>query len=103
MANLINDTDEQRFIDRIKCIAFREAKESGAEFITKKWIANKLKRSESWVKRNWNKSEDECYSDFKMCGRPLELSQESRNVIKASSNVQKESCAQDAQGSHTDY
>ncbi len=46
MANLINDTDEQRFIDRIKCIAFREAKESGAEFITKKWIANKLKRSE---------------------------------------------------------
>ncbi len=46
MANLINDTDEQRFIDRTKCIAFREAQESGAEFIVKKWIANKLKRSE---------------------------------------------------------
>jgi hypothetical protein len=55
----MNDSDKQRFIDRIKCIAFREAKEAGAQFITRKWIANKLRRIEKWVQRNWNKSEDE--------------------------------------------
>ncbi len=54
MSLKINDSDEQRLISSIKCIAFKEAKESGAEFITRKWIADKLKRSEKWVQRNWN-------------------------------------------------
>jgi hypothetical protein len=38
-----------------------EAKEARAQFITRKWIANKLRRSEKRVQRNSNKSEDECY------------------------------------------
>ncbi len=32
MANLMNDSDEQRFIDRIKCIAFREAQCRNQDF-----------------------------------------------------------------------
>ena len=42
------DTEEARMVDRIKACAFFEAREAGANFITKKWVANKLKRSEIW-------------------------------------------------------
>ncbi len=39
------DNEQQRIIDRIKCIAFREAKDAGAEFINRKWISEKLGRA----------------------------------------------------------
>ena len=45
MAGLIGECDDQGLIDRIKCIAFREPRDSGTEFISRKWIANKLNRS----------------------------------------------------------
>ncbi|CAF3900949.1 unnamed protein product [Rotaria sp. Silwood2] len=35
------DTEEQRIIDRIKCIAFREARDAGATFINRHWVAKK--------------------------------------------------------------
>jgi hypothetical protein len=35
------DSEQQRLIDRIKCVAFREAIEAGAEFIDRKWIARR--------------------------------------------------------------
>ncbi len=35
------DTEQQRVIDRIKCIAFREAKDSGATLIDRKLIADR--------------------------------------------------------------
>jgi hypothetical protein len=94
MSLKINDSGEQRLIDRIKCIAFKDVKDSGAEFITRKWIAEKLKRSEKWVQCNWNKTEIQCFSDFEKCGRPLKLSQESRDIISASSGLRKQICAQ---------
>lgn len=87
------DNEKQRLADRIKCVAFREARDSGAQFINKHWIAEKLGRSESWVKRTWNKSVDECFTDFGE-GRPLKLSQESRNIVSNSSGMQKKSCSQ---------
>jgi len=62
MANLIGDTEENRYLDRIKAVVWKEAMGCGAVFITRKWISQKLHRSESWVKRNWNKSYDDCKS-----------------------------------------
>ncbi|CAF3222748.1 unnamed protein product [Rotaria sp. Silwood2] len=35
------DTEEQRIIDRIKCIVFREARDAGAPFTNRHWIAEK--------------------------------------------------------------
>ncbi len=40
MAGTYN-TEQQRVIGRIKCIAFREVKYSGATFIDRKWIADR--------------------------------------------------------------
>ena len=87
------DNEKQRTIDRIKCIAFREARDAGATFINKKWIAQKLGRSERWVQDTWNKSSEECFTEFGD-GRPLVLSQESRRIVENSSNMQKKSCYQ---------
>ena len=39
------DSEETRVIDRIQATAFYQAKEAGASFITKKWLADRLKRS----------------------------------------------------------
>jgi len=58
------DSENQRIIDRIKCIAFREASDAGATLITRKRIANKLHRSENWVRRHWNNSPEECFAEF---------------------------------------
>ncbi len=58
------DTEQQRVIDWIKCIAFREAKDSGATFIDRKWIAKRLERSLNWVTDNWNKSADAGFTHF---------------------------------------
>jgi hypothetical protein len=38
------DNEEQRIIDRVKCIAFREARDAGAAFITLDWVAEKVHR-----------------------------------------------------------
>ncbi len=48
------DTEQQRIIYRIKCIAFREAKDSGATFIDIKWIAKKLGSLSWFTVNNWN-------------------------------------------------
>ena len=91
--NLVNmagtyDWENQRIIDRIMCVAFRQARDAGAEFINRNWIANKLHRSVGWVRDNWNKSPEECFTEFG-AGRPLQLSQESREIITAGSHKQR--------------
>jgi hypothetical protein len=43
------DTEEQRIIDRIKCIAFREARDAGATFINRHWVTEKVHRSVQFV------------------------------------------------------
>ncbi|CAF4829191.1 unnamed protein product [Rotaria sp. Silwood1] len=56
------DTEEQRIIDRIKCIAFREARDAGATFINRHWVANKVHRSVQFV-TDWQKSVDDIEED----------------------------------------
>jgi hypothetical protein len=51
MANLLHDSEEQRFVDRIRCITYREIRDemiatTGDSFITRQWISEKLRRSE---------------------------------------------------------
>ena len=40
------DSEEARLVDRIQATAFFQAKEADVIFITKKWVADRLKRSE---------------------------------------------------------
>ncbi len=42
MAGKTDDTENQRVIDGIKCIAFRETKDASADFIAKEWIGKKF-------------------------------------------------------------
>ncbi len=44
-----NDIEEQRIIDRIMCIAFREARDASATFINRHWVAKKVHRSVQFV------------------------------------------------------
>lgn len=55
MAGVVGDDEEQRVIDRIRANAYREAMEEGAMFINRKWIAQKLHRTERWFTNNWKK------------------------------------------------
>ena len=49
MAGKFGDSDENRLMDRIKAVAFREAMEAGASFINRELIATKLQRPTRWV------------------------------------------------------
>lgn len=93
MSTLVGDSEEQRVVDRIRANAYREAMEAGATFINRKWIANKLHRSARWVTDNWKKGYESCFTEFGE-GRPLKLSQESRNIIDECSGKRRRSCSQ---------
>ncbi len=91
MTAVLNDSEEQRFLDRIRCITYCEIRDemiarTGNSFITRQWISEKLRHDESWVQRNWNKTIEECYTQFGS-GRPQILSQESKNIITSASGV----------------
>jgi hypothetical protein len=85
------DSEEQRVSDRIKCIAFREARDGGATFITRQWIADKISRSTRFVTEWWERSYDDCFADYSQCGRKLKLSEASQNLIRNASGKQKKS------------
>ena len=86
------DSEEARLVDRIQATAFYQAKLAGANFITRQWVAKKLKRSEDWVTKNWTKNPMDCFGDFSKCGRPESLSQESKDIIKSGIGLQRKSC-----------
>ncbi|UJR38882.1 hypothetical protein I4U23_031550 [Adineta vaga] len=67
----IYDNEEQRTIDRVKCIAFREARGASAASITRQWVAEKVHRSVRFVSQWLEKSYDECFADYSACGRNL--------------------------------
>ena len=90
---LAGDCEELRKLDRIKAISWRIAKE-GATFITKKWIANKLKRDESWVKRNWKKSFEEASANYVKKSDEEIFSQETKNIVLDSTCKRRRSCRQ---------
>ena len=39
------DTEQQRMIDRIKYITFREARDAAATYINRQWIADRIHRA----------------------------------------------------------
>ncbi|CAF1671499.1 unnamed protein product [Adineta ricciae] len=43
------DNEQQRMIDRIRCIAFREDRDAGATFINRQWVAEKVNRTTRFV------------------------------------------------------
>ena len=56
MATVLHDTEEQRFVDRIRCLTYREIRDemiprTRDSFINRQWISEKLHRSEDWVRR----------------------------------------------------
>lgn len=91
MAGVVGDDEEQRVIDRIRANAYREAMEEGATFINRKWIAEKLHRTDRWVTDNWKKGYEHCFTKFGD-GRPTRLSEESKNVIMENSGKRQRSC-----------
>ncbi|CAF0795877.1 unnamed protein product [Rotaria sordida] len=87
------DIEEQRVIDRIRCIAFREARDAGATFIDRNWIADKVHRSIRFITDWWQKSYDQCFADYSNAGRKLKLSQASQDIIREASGRQGKSCS----------
>ena len=80
------DTEQQRMIDRIKCIAFRDA---GATFINRQWISDKVHRSIRFVADWWEKSHDQCFADYSNVGAKLKLSEARQVIIRKASGRQK--------------
>ncbi|CAF4549271.1 unnamed protein product, partial [Rotaria sp. Silwood2] len=62
------ETEQQIMFDRIKCIAFREARDDGATFINRQWMAEKIHRSTRFVAEWWERSYDDCFSNYSECG-----------------------------------
>ena len=87
------DNDQERMIDRIKCIAFREARDAGATFINRQWVADKINRTTRFVTEWWERSYDQCFTDYSNAGRKLKLSQASRDIIHKASGRQGKSCS----------
>ncbi len=87
------DAEEQRIIDRIKCITFREARNAGATFINRHWVAEKVHRSIRFVTDWWEKTYDQCFADYSNAGPTLKLSQVSQDVILKASGRQRRSCS----------
>ncbi|CAH1796019.1 unnamed protein product [Owenia fusiformis] len=93
MATYVSDSEIQQFVDRVRCVAYREAMDSGADFICKKWIAKKIKRSDKFVQRCWKKPYDELVTQSR-CGAPEVLSPASKEVIWDGSAKKRKSCTE---------
>ena len=92
-ASILEDSEKKRYLDRIRAVTFREARDAGAAFITRSWVALRLKRSEDFVKRNWRRAIEDCETVFRG-GRPEQLSQESKNIVLEASRRRKKSCSE---------
>jgi hypothetical protein len=78
-------------IDRIRANAYRQAMEEGATFINRKWIAQKLHRSERWVTDNWEKGSEHCFTEFEN-RRPEKLSEEGNKTVIENMGERQRSC-----------
>ena len=52
------DTQQQRMVDRIKCIAFHEAHDASKTFINRQWVAVKIYPTARFVSDWWEKLYD---------------------------------------------
>lgn len=87
------DTEQERMIDRIKCIAFREVHDAGATFINRQWIAHKIHRTTRFATKWWKKSYEQCFTVYSNTGRKLKLSQASQGIIQRASGLHGKSCS----------
>src|SRR5271156_2775581 len=63
------DTENRRDVDRIRAITFKEAKNEGANFITKAWVAERLLKGFTFVQDNWNKDPYNCEMEKDRIGK----------------------------------
>ena len=75
--SLVNDSEKLRWIC---CIT----KDQLAGTISRSWVARYLKRSEDFVKRNWNRDPFDCEMDSRPAQVAESLSQESKEIITES-------------------
>lgn len=86
------DSEKLRFVDRIRAVTFREARDAGAEFITRYWVAARIKRSENFVRMNWNSNPYECEMSTAPIGIGGKcLSDASKQIIAGEVGKQKKS------------
>ena len=86
------DSETRRHIDRVRAITFREARDAGASFVTKSWVAERLSRSERFVQANWNRDPYDCAMDTEIIGiGGRTVSIESQDIIARESCRQKKS------------
>lgn len=89
----MSDCEQRRWIDRIRAISFKEAKDEGAGFITRRWVAERIGRSEEFVKLNWNRDPYQSAMDTKNIGKSGEaLNHHEKRIIRKSSGKQRKSC-----------
>ncbi|CAF4470508.1 unnamed protein product [Rotaria sp. Silwood2] len=74
-------------------LAFREARDAGATFINRQWIANKIHRTTRFVSDWWEKSYDQCFADYSNVGAKLKLSEAGQDIIRKASGQQRKSCS----------
>ncbi|CAF1445007.1 unnamed protein product [Adineta ricciae] len=80
------DTEEQRILDINMCTALREARDAGATFINRNWIAEKSHRSVRFITNRWPKPYGQFFADYSNTGPKVKLSQASREVILEASD-----------------
>ena len=86
------DTEEKRFIDRIRTISFKEAKDNGANFITRQWVAERIGRSEEFVKNNWNRDPYDCKMDKAAIGNSgYAINEHQKRIVRLSPGRQRKS------------
>ena len=58
-------------IDAVRAVAFKEAADAGACFITEEWVSRKLGKSKKWVRENWMRTYEQVASgDIWLPGQP---------------------------------
>ena len=67
MDRVLNDSEEQRSLDRIYYMSYREIRDkmiakTGDSLIIRQWISEKLHHDKSSVPHTWNKAAEECYT-----------------------------------------
>ena len=85
------DSEEARHVDRIRVIAFHAARDAGAEFITRSWVAKRLNRSENFVQRNWNGDPYNCETKQPPAIGSRTLSDQSKQILPRQVGKQKRS------------
>ena len=85
----MDESEKKRHIDRIRAITFKEAKDNGAEFITREWVADRIERSETFVKCNWNRDPYNCEMDKRNIGAAGDvLNEHEKRLIRTSAGSQ---------------